>query len=156
MEEKKKVKVSLWAKLKAQIRSMLALNLPPRKIALSATIGMFVGMTPLVGLQTYIAIGLAMLFRLPVLPAALCTHINNFLTMPFVYAAGIKLGLWVLKAELDVDIDWSNFKIAEIWDAGKSIILPLLVGSTIIGAAVSVLFYFLIYYIVKRYKKLHA
>lgn len=152
MTEKIK-KPPLKDRLKERLRLMLSLDYSPHKLALAAALGMLVGISPYVGFQTYIAIGLSTLFRVPLYPLIIGVYITNPLTIPFIYTATTKFGMWILDVDLDFDFDWDTFNLKTLWEAGKTLFLPFVVGTHVIGAALSVFTYPVVYYIVRLYKR---
>jgi uncharacterized protein (DUF2062 family) len=68
----------------------------PHYIALGMAVGIFVSITPIIPLQTIVAIALAFLVRGSKSAAALGTWLSNPLTIPLVYYANYKLGCMLL------------------------------------------------------------
>ena len=143
----------LITKLRASAGAMLSIDTTPRKMALACALGILVGISPYIGLQTYIAIALASLFRLPVYPLIVGVYITNPITIPFIFTATTKFGMWVLGIELDFDIDFAELNMRELLNIGKAVIVPFFVGTHLAGLILSVFTYIIVYYIMKRYKK---
>ena len=114
----------------------------PRAIAWGAALGFFVAMTPTMGIQTYIAVPLAALFRISKVAAATTVWLTNPLTAPFIYGfnymAGAKLLGYPLKISFTSNPSWQTF-----WHSGKCVFLALTVGGILTGVAVGVAGYFL-------------
>jgi len=68
----------------------------PREIALGFALGIFVGMTPFMGLHTAIAVPLAALLKWNKFSAALAVWISNPLSAPLVYGVTYYVGAKVL------------------------------------------------------------
>jgi uncharacterized protein (DUF2062 family) len=64
----------------------------PHSLALGMAVGIFVSITPIIPLQTVVAIALAFLVRGSKSAAVLGTWLSNPLTIPVVYYANYKLG----------------------------------------------------------------
>jgi uncharacterized protein len=69
---------------------------PPERVAAAIALGVGIGFSPFLGFHIWIALGLAWLFRLNKIDAALGQFVGNPWTLPPVYAAGYRLGLWLL------------------------------------------------------------
>jgi len=70
---------------KKALNRFLKIRGNPREVALGMALGLFVGMTPFIGLHTVIAIFLAALFKWNKISAALGVWVTNPLTAPFIY-----------------------------------------------------------------------
>jgi uncharacterized protein (DUF2062 family) len=114
----------------------------PREIAWGAALGFFIAMSPTMGIQMYIAIPLAALFRISKLAAATTVWLTNPLTAPFIYGfnymAGAKLLGYPLRISFTSDPSWQTF-----WHSGKCVFLSLTVGGIITGVVVGGVGYFL-------------
>ncbi|MBW1743002.1 MAG: DUF2062 domain-containing protein [Deltaproteobacteria bacterium] len=120
----------------------------PREIAWGAALGFFVAMTPTMGIQTYIAVPLAALFRISKVAAATTVWLTNPLTAPFIYGFNYMLGAKLLghplKTSFTSDPSWQT-----LWASGKCVFLALTVGGILTGVVVGVAGYFLTLYMVK-------
>ena len=114
----------------------------PRQIAWGAALGFFVAMTPTMGIQTYIAIPLAALFRISKVAAATTVWLTNPLTAPFIYGFNYMAGAKLLGYSLEVSFA-SNPSWQTLWDSGKCVFLALTVGGVMTGTVVGVAGYFL-------------
>jgi uncharacterized protein (DUF2062 family) len=136
--------VTRWsfAGLAARFHDLLHLGDPPRRLALALAVGVFISCTPFWGLQTVLAIVVAALFRLNRAATILGMWLNLPWFAPFVYGAAIKIGFVVAPglreadaASLDLLLrDPGALSWATVWSWLRGSSLPLLVGSTIVGA----------------------
>ena len=116
----------------------------PREIALGFALGIFVGMTPFMGLQTAIAVPLAALLKWNKFSAALAVWISNPLSAPVVYGITYYIGEKVLfiqngyklPAEFNLDALLYTFRSA------PEIIGILLVGGVVVGLPLAAASYF--------------
>lgn len=111
----------------------------PDEIAKGLALGVFIGMTPTMGVQMIIAVFLAMLLRENKLAAALGVWVSNPLTAPFLYALQYELGRVILgmeRARLPRELTFEIFQ-----DLGRGVLLPLCLGSLIIGLLSAALAY---------------
>ncbi len=138
-----------WTSPRRLIRSLLALDDTPHAIALGTAIGMFVGMTPTVGLQMFLVIGIAVatrpLFHFNRVAGLITVYISNPLTIVPLYAAFYYVGTMLVDApmtpaqfqlqfEAALDRSWLDplrFIFTEVaW--------PMLAGSLLIATVTAV------------------
>lgn len=116
----------------------------PREIALGFALGVFVGMTPFMGLHTAIAVPLAALFKWNKFSAALAVWISNPLSAPAIYGITYYTGAKVLfiqdayklPAEFSIDALFYTLRSA------PEIIGILTVGGIVIGLPLAALGYY--------------
>jgi uncharacterized protein len=112
----------------------------PHYIALGMAVGIFISITPIIPLQTVVAVTLAFLVRGSKSAAALGTWLSNPLTIPLVYYADYKLGCVLLNCQTTVDnIAFDSF--SQLMDLGIGVTSAMLVGSLVIGAVLGVVGY---------------
>ena len=108
---------------RARLTALLSLDDAPWRTALALAAGVFISFTPFWGFQTLLALLVATVLRLNHGLTVLGTWLNLPWFAPFVYAGAVKLGALLLP-------DMSGLAGWSTW---------LLVGSTTIGLAASVL-----------------
>ncbi|WP_162459048.1 DUF2062 domain-containing protein [Desulfosarcina ovata] len=114
----------------------------PHYIAMGLGLGIFVSITPIIPLQTLVAIALAYLFRGSKSAAALGTWLSNPLTIPLVYYANYKLGCLLLGYQTTLDsISFDSF--SQLMALGIDVTWAMLVGGVVIGAVLGILAYFI-------------
>jgi len=107
-----------------------------RSIAGGAALGLFVGFMPVLG-QMFVAVALAIFFRVNLPIAAMGVWITNPLTFAPIYFFNYKLGAWVLDVPLGqyaftMTWQWFTHEFLAIWQ-------PLLLGSFICGVTAGLL-----------------
>jgi uncharacterized protein (DUF2062 family) len=113
----------------------------PHYIALGMAVGIFVSITPIIPLQTLVAVTLAFVVRGSKSAAALGTWLSNPLTIPLVYYANYKLGCILLRCQTTTDaIAFDSF--SQLMDLGLEVTGAMLVGSLAIGLVLGVVAYF--------------
>lgn len=142
---------------RSAIKWLVRLRRSPRAISGGFALGTFIAFTPTIGVQFAIVIFLATIFNLN-RPAALITiWITNAATMAPIYTFNYFIGtlLWsgppvreVYGTFQELAINLLHF---EIWDIleqfgtilslGREIIIPLLIGSTIVGIIAAAITY---------------
>ena len=127
----------------------------PREIALGFALGIFIGMTPTMGVQMPIAVFFAAILKWSKISAAFGVWITNPITSPFIYGITYVVGakLLGLKATLNLpdDLTWSIVK--EILKNAPAIFGALTVGGIIIGLPLAILSYYLSYAAVNKYQQ---
>jgi uncharacterized protein (DUF2062 family) len=113
----------------------------PHYIALGMAVGIFVSITPIIPLQTLVAIVLAFMVRGSKSAAALGTWLSNPLTIPLVYFANYKLGCFLLGYQKKLDsIAFDSF--SQLMELGLEVTWAMIVGGLVIGAVLGVVAYF--------------
>ncbi|MCP4171850.1 MAG: DUF2062 domain-containing protein [Fuerstiella sp.] len=156
--------LKLSASPRILLRSVLALDDSPHSIALGTSIGIFVGLTPSVGIQTILIVALALIFRrlvyFNVTAAMLSTYVSNPLTTVPMYYFWYRLGTWFVPGNATVDqfeaiLDFEG--LAGWWQATCSLAvqvgMPMLIGSLLIAPIGSVIAYPLTRYLVRWFRR---
>jgi uncharacterized protein (DUF2062 family) len=127
----------------------------PREVALGFALGIFVGMTPTVGVQTPIAIFFAALFKWSKLAAAIGVWISNPLTVPIIYGVTYVIGTKLLNLEPVV-----NMPLSPTWSTLKGMLQKapqafgaMTVGGALLGIPLAIISYYLSYAAVDKYQK---
>lgn len=127
----------------------------PREIALGFALGVFVGMTPVMGLHTAIAVFFAALLKWNKISAAVGVWITNPLTAPFVYSftyfVGSKLsGVAHSFNALDEQKVKSIFSMLQ---KTPEIFWALTMGGVIVGVPLALIGYYFSYSSVVKYQE---
>ncbi|MDD2557284.1 MAG: DUF2062 domain-containing protein [Desulfuromonas sp.] len=116
----------------------LRIKAKPDEIAKGFALGIFIGMTPTIGLQTPVAIFMAVLLGQDKIAAALAVWISNPITAPFIYMAEYKTGRFLL--DTPYVLFPKELSIETIFQLGSNLVVPLCLGSLIyavLAAAIS-------------------
>jgi uncharacterized protein len=142
-----------------RVRGMLHLVLrvedTPGRVALSFAIGVFIAFSPVLGIHTGLALGLAFAFRLNRVAILTGAWINNPWTIAPMYLAGTLLGcalLGVPSAGLE-SINWNlhgRAFYAALLEGLRPYLLPYLVGNTLLGLVFGALAYLLVRSVLER------
>lgn len=148
------------------------------RIAMGVAIGLFVGLTPLIGLHTLIVLPLALLVRANKFVALTCVWVTNIFTAVPIYYFNYMVG-WILLGSLRGEQVLTRREVAglfrkflsfdnivaffcrddflrRLWTLLVNIRSELWVGSLVVGTAVSVTAYFIFYHLIKWHRKTHA
>lgn len=129
-------------KLKELYHKLIHSHASPGEVAWGFAIGVFVAMTPTLGLHMILAIALCAVFKKNEIATVLGTWVVNPLTLFPCYWLTFKTGLLLLGRPLDQDL--SARAIRDIFHLGGKIILPLSIGGIVIGILAAFLSYFLV------------
>jgi uncharacterized protein (DUF2062 family) len=136
-----------FSKLKDYVIRFNKRGLSPHQIALAIALGNFIGFMPIIGTHTVIAIGLAFIFRLNLLIVILGTQISNPISYPFQLFISAETGNLILNGKF-LEIEFSK----EI-NYLSHYLLPIIVGSPILGIIVSFLSYTLIKFFLNKRRR---
>ena len=99
---------------------LFALEKSPHRLALSCALGIFIAMSPFIGLMTWIAFPLSWLFGVSAVTVIVVLNIvNNPLTMIPIIVANYAVGYWLIERLLKINLmsynpswmNWINVKI---------------------------------------------
>ncbi len=125
-------------KLRRAFHTVFHVQDTPHRIALAFGMGVFIAFSPLLGIHTGLALGLAFLFRLSRVAILAGAWTNNPWTLAPMYMAGTALGCAVLgvSPESLESIDWTlhgRAFYAALWEGVRPLVGPFVVGNTVLG-----------------------
>ena len=155
-----------WSSPRTLLRYVLSLDDSAHHIALGTAIGMFIGLTPTVGIQMFLTIAVYYLcrplFHFNCKAAIVTVYISNPLTMLplywFDYRVGqVFFGGDVTKTELGKILEYHGF--AEWWRTIFTLFVDLgwtmLAGSLLVGTVGGLLTYPTVLWLTKRFRRLY-
>ena len=127
----------------------------PREIALGLALGLFIAMSPFMGLQTAMAVCLAALFKWNKISAAIGVWLSNPLTAPVIYSATWFVGSKITGITLtDNMFQMFSFKATlQLLHKTPAILSTLTIGGIIIGIPAAIVTYYIAFGIVKKYQE---
>ena len=130
----------------------------PQKIARGFAAGVFAGCLPLMGLQFLVSFLLAMLIRANKLTALMGTWISNPFTYVPLFVLNFKVGKLIINLlipdyEMEISLDSGQKFTEQFTGLGQEITIALLIGSIIVALFSSVITYYLILFLLKKWKK---
>ena len=139
--------------IRDKFREILKVKDTPHRIAIAFALGVFMGISPLLGLHTIGAFFIAWLLRLNRLVAVVGVYITNPWTIVPIYSFCLWVGarLTGLKKIIPV-IDWNDVTFMVLMGELKHLIIPFLLGTTIVGSLSAIVSYFIIRWAVVRYR----
>src|SRR5665647_1489482 len=109
---------SRWGQsLRAAGRRLVNLRASPHEIALGCAVGAFVSITPLLGVQTIIAVVFSLALRASVPAAIIGTFVGNPLSWPFIWVSTYVMGLQMVGLEGALDPAAVQRNVMLLWHA---------------------------------------
>ena len=146
------------------LRKILMLDDTAHSIALGTAIGMFIGMTPTVGIQMILVLCLAVvtrpLFHFSKIAALLTVYISNPFTVLPIYWFNYSIGTYFVEATVTYEdfartLEYEGF--AQWWDTVVSLFVrvgaPLFLGSLAVATVTSLPTYPLILWFVRKVRE---
>jgi len=152
-----------WRQLLARLRALLHLDDPPQRIALALAVGVFISCTPLLGLQTLLAIVVATVFRLNRAATVTGVWINLPWFAPVVYGAALTLGGWILPDPGGVRDAWLAYFLSRPFGLRwqdfmvllQELSAALLVGTTLVGLGAALVTYVVAFGLISARRRYH-
>ena len=148
-------------------RRLSRLRASPHEIALGCAAGAFASVTPLLGVQTLIAVAIALLLRASIPAAIVGTFVGNPLSWPFIWVSTYAMGLHIVGLdgmldpaafERDVYLLWGAMleRSPHVLDTTAALLWPLLwpmlAGSLPIGLLTGAVVYYISRNVVRAWR----
>lgn len=146
---------TLLASVQKTYERFLKIRGHPREIALGFALGLFVGMTPFMGLHTIAAVAVAALFKWNKISAAISVWITNALTAPLIYGITYLVGARLMGLEKAFNLKEINSLSAvnELILKTPEIVWAMIVGGVVIGLPLAIIGYYFAFSITSRYQE---
>lgn len=129
--------------LMEKLKNIVRVKERPHKIALAFSIGVFVGISPLIGIHTILGLALAWAFRLNRLVTLTGVYVTNPWSMVPIYTFCTWVGMLILGVDITPSaIDWKHLGLNTVLQQFRQILVPFAVGSTTVAVAAGFLVYF--------------
>lgn len=133
-----------------RLREVIRLRESPHKIALAFSVGVFLGMSPFLGLHAILGAAVAWIFRLNMFAIIAGVNITNPWTIVPIYTFCTWVGAKCLgKNQIIPEIDWSNISFSHLLDSLKPILMPFIFGTLLVGSITAIVSYIVIYRVAK-------
>lgn len=140
--------------IRDNIRYILTIKGSPHSIAIAFSIGVFIGMSPLLGLHTVLALTVASILRLNRMVTLAGAYLTNPWTIVPIYSFSTWFGVKITGyEEMIPDIDFHSINILNIFKVLKSLLFPFIVGSTVLGFISALFSYLVIHQVIKRIRR---
>lgn len=137
--------------LKDKIQLILSVKDTPQRTSIAFALGIFIGMSPLFGIHTFLGLAVAYLFRLNKLVTIVGVYVTNPWTIIPIYTFSTWVGAKLLGInKILPDIDWSHITFSSVIKDLGPLLMPFIVGTLLIGVLSSVVSYIIIYRLLKR------
>lgn len=137
-----------------RIKILFTIKDSPRRLALSFSTGLFIGMSPLLGLHTILSIVVASVFRLNKLVTLMGTYVTNPWSLIPIYAFCTWIGVKLTGGSESLgDINFHDITVFNILHALKGLFWPFVIGTTTTGLVCAFFSYWTILYLIKRFRK---
>ena len=145
----------LFLLLKRGATRFLKIRGEPREIALGFSLGLLVGMTPVMGFHTVIAVFFATLFKSNKISAALAVWITNPLSAPIIYSMTYMVGAKAMGISRSFKFSegLSSSTFIDMIKKTPEIFGAMTIGGFIIGIPLALLGYYFVYSALNRYRE---
>ncbi len=123
-------------------------HLSPRQVALAVGVGVFIGVTPLLGLHLLISIVVASSLRLNKLIVYLAANISNPFLLPILMYIDFQLGSLILNGSFEtLSVDLIH-KGVDVW------FYQILLGSLVLGPILGFFFGLVSFFVLRRFERI--
>ena len=137
--------------LRERLRMICSIKDSPHRVSLAFAIGVFIGMSPFLGIHTVLGILVAWLFRLNKLATILGVYVTNPWTIIPIYTFSTWVGTKFLGIDAIIpEMDWKHMTLSRILNEFSLLLKPFFFGTLLIGTLSAILGYVVIYRITKR------
>ena len=128
--------------IKGKFKEILYIEDTPHRLALSFSVGVFIAISPLLGLHTMMALATCFFYRFNKFALFVGVYITNPWTIIPIYTFCTWVGAHIMGVDLGVlEIDWANIGFMTIIKDLEAIIVPFFVGTIVVSVAASLLSY---------------
>jgi uncharacterized protein len=148
------------SRFRRALQVLLHVEDTPHRIALAFGIGVWIAFSPLLGVHTLLALGIAFAFRLSRVAILLGAYINNPWTLAPLYLAGTVVGCILMGVSTEglAAVDWSQQGAAfheHLVASLRPYLWPFLLGNTVLGVTGGMLGYVLLRRVLERRGQSH-
>lgn len=136
-----------------RIRDIVKLKESPHRVALAFSTGVFIGISPLLGLHTVLGVTAAWLCRLNTFAIIAGVNVMNPWTILPIYTLSTWIGAKCLGIEqLIPNIDVTNITLNGILSSFENLLVPFIFGTFLVGTLIAIVSYIVIYRSIKKAK----
>ncbi len=138
-------------KFRDRLREILTIKDSPHRLAVAFAVGVFIGMSPLLGLHTVLGIIFAWAFNLNRIVTITGVFVTNPWTIVPIYTFSTWVGAKCLgTSQVIPKIDWTNITFINFISKFEFLLVPFVLGTIIVGLVSAVAGYVLIYHAAKK------
>ena len=140
-------------RLREAFRQILTVDDTPHRIGVAFGVGVFIAMSALLGLHTILGLVVPQVLRLSKRVCLAGVWVNNPWTIVPLYTFGLWVGLILTGTPLEVpEIDWAHLSFSVLVEDLAHLIMPFVVGTTVVGVISGVGAYFIVRNAVIKYR----
>jgi uncharacterized protein len=151
----------IWVRAKARLVDVVGVHESPERLAAAWALGIGIGLSPLMGLHTALALVLAIVFRLNKVDVVLGTLIINPWTLPLYFPVAIFVGKRVTGVRVPHFVRFHPEAVLDmnVWRDNapwlRSMLLAWGLGAAIFSLLVGVVTYFLLRRVIRVHRAHH-
>lgn len=149
-----RLKATVISGFRERFRELLSINEPPHRLALAFSIGLFVGISPALGLHTVLGIAIAWLLGLNRVATLIGVYVTNPWTIVPIYTFSTWVGARLIGAE-DIlpDVKWSDVGFSGFVRDFGHLLKPFVAGTLFVGSVSSIASFAAIYFLLRKRQK---
>ena len=137
--------------LRDEILLLFEIKESPHRLSLAFSLGIFIGMSPFLGLHTVLGVLIAYAFRLNKLATLVGVYVTNPWTIVPIYTFGTWIGAKCLGMNRILpDIDWKHLTFSLLLNDLRPLLMPFVVGSFLTAALSALIGYCIVLRVAKR------
>ncbi len=137
--------------IRDKLRFILSIKESPVRLSMSFAIGVFIGMSPFLGIHTVLGIICAYLFRLNKFVTIAGVYITNPWTIIPIYTFSTYVGARLLGMNHIIpSVEWHDLTISRVISQLGPLLKPFIIGTLLTGFISSLLSYFILYYFIRK------
>ncbi len=134
-----------------RLRQVLTIKESPHRLATAFAVGVFIGMSPLLGIHTLLGIAAAWLFKLNRIVTIVGVYITNPWTIVPIYTFSTWVGARLLGIkDMIPDVDWASISFRVLLVDFGHLVIPFIIGTTLVGTVSAIIGYVVIFRAAKR------
>jgi len=147
------MKLKKKGKFREAFRQILTVDDTPHRIGLAFGLGLFIAMSALLGLHTVLGFTVPHILRLSKRVCLVGVWVNNPWTIVPLYTFCLWVGLLLTGTDLKVPgIDWANVSFSMLVQELAHLVVPFVVGTTVVGVVSGIAGYFIVRKAVVTYR----
>jgi uncharacterized protein (DUF2062 family) len=144
-------KVSERPGLRERFRELLTIRDTPHRVAATFAAGLFLGISPLLGVHTVMALVVAWIFRLNKVVILTGVFVTNPWSIVPIYSFCIWVGILLLGTEnINPGLQGRPLSMIDLYGALGNLMMPFVVGTVLVGTVSSALSYFVVKGVIQR------
>lgn len=137
--------------MREKLRLILTVKESPLRLSVSFAIGVFIGMSPFLGIHTVLGIICAYLFRLNKFVTIVGVYITNPWTIIPIYTFSTWFGAKLLGINKVIpSVDWKNITLSRLMSELGPLLKPFFIGTLLMGFISSIISFVVLYHLIIR------